>query len=67
MSSGNSKESRAPLDVFVPERFLKHKEFLVELNNEWGLVMKASELGPSVKSGRIAAEVITNRAFTTLY
>ena len=65
--SSTKKSERAPLDVFIPEAYLTHKEILVELNGEYGLIIPASELGNAIKSSRIAAEVVSNRKYTVIY
>lgn len=45
--------------LFIPEQYLKHKEFLVELpGHGWGIFIEAKDLGPSITTGRVAAQVL---------
>lgn len=48
-----------PATVFIPEQYLRHREFLTELvGHGWGIQIPASELGASIQSGRVAVQIL---------
>ncbi len=54
-------DSTLPATVFIRQDYLTHPscEFLIELPGfGWGIELAASELGQSIRSGRVAATVL---------
>lgn len=50
-------------DVFVPEKFVMHKELLIRLPNfGWGIRLPAKQLASAIREGRIHPNVILNNA-----
>lgn len=48
-----------PATVFIPEKYLKHREFLVEVvGYGWGIEIEAAALREAIQSGRVAKEVL---------
>lgn len=49
----------APATVFIPEQYLTHKEFLIEVvGYGWGIEIHAADLPEAIRSGRVAKEVL---------
>lgn len=53
--------------IFIPEKYLKHKEFLITLaGHGMGIEIEASQLGLFIKMGRIASEILPDNYIVLL-
>jgi len=54
-------------ETFIPEKYLTHNEFLVELEGHgWGIIISSRDMGANILSGRIHPSIIVNRDFVTI-
>lgn len=60
--------SDQPTTLFIPEKYLTHREVISELyGHGWGIQIPADELGLFIRSGRIAVSILPDNFIAVVH
>jgi hypothetical protein len=62
------EQEALPATVFIPEKYLTHKEVITNLLGfGWGITLPAAELGQAIRSGRVHYSVLPNNFIAVIH